>query len=94
MLSKQSRQVRGETGALFEIDASMIDEPRSLDGPFRAPAGPLPAHAIKPARPRRRWTWLLVLAGMIAALATGALAGSLVSRGADAPRSPDLLGVD
>jgi hypothetical protein len=73
-MAKKSRLVRGETGAVFEVDAAMVDDPRVVEGPFRAADGPVSTDAIKPAAPRRRWP-LMVGIALVLVLASACLLG-------------------
>ncbi len=49
-----TRRVRGETGATFEVDASMLDGPEERAVDYRGSSAPPPTSAITraPARPR------------------------------------------
>jgi hypothetical protein len=49
-----TRAVRGESGAIFEVDASMVDVPP--EGGYRTSGAPPPAHAIRPAPPSTLWS--------------------------------------
>jgi hypothetical protein len=66
--------VRGESGAVFDVDPAMVDEPRSEGSPFRSSCAPLPASAIKPSPPAPLPSWLLALGGIEGVVGIGAFA--------------------
>lgn len=79
---------------MFEVDATMVEEPPAIDGPFRAPSGPLPTGAIKPAAPRRSWKWVVGVALTVFALAAGAFAANIASSVRDARPSRAPIAID
>jgi hypothetical protein len=70
----KSRQVRSETGALFDVDAEMVEDGAAGAGPFRASSAPLSTAAILPATARRRWQLPVIAVVGMASIAGGALA--------------------